>query len=205
MKKQSTKEKILKTASLIFAERGYKETTIRMIADAAKVNVAAVNYHYGDKEKLYLAVIRYWAKDAFVDFPEELISGSDLSPEENIRQFILHTLFCLLGKDGKGTGFGRLLAMEAAISPSSIVGEVIADTIGKPTENLKKAVMDLTKEKDETLLKTYTACIVGQTVYFYLSRHLIQMLFGLKSPECETDIRELADNIYRFAMQGIMK
>ena len=203
MKKQSTKEKILKTAARIFSDKGYKETTIRMIAEAAKVNVAAVNYHYGDKEKLYLEVIRYWAEDAFADFPEELISGDTLSPEEYIRLFILHTLFCLLGKNGKGTGFGRLLAMEAAISPSSVVGEVLADTIGKPTENLKKAVAELTKENDPVTLKTFTACIVGQTVYFYLSRHLITLLFGMESPECEADIRVLAENIYRFAMRGI--
>ena len=179
-KKISTKEKVLKAASRVFSENGYKETTVRMISEKAGVNVASVNYYFGDKEQLYLEVIRYWAEDAFRNFPDDFLAESGRSPEEKIELFVYHTLLILLGPDGRGTGFGRLMALEASVSPSSVVHEVVAATIKEPTNILMKAVADLTGTDDEEKLKVYSACVVGQTVYFYLSKNLIQDLFDLQ-------------------------
>ena len=53
----ATRARILDVAEQMFAEHGVGETTIRMITDAAHVNVAAVNYHFGGKDKLVRAVI----------------------------------------------------------------------------------------------------------------------------------------------------
>lgn len=53
----ATRGRVLDVAEQLFAEHGVAETTIRMITDAAHVNVAAVNYHFGGKEKLVRAVI----------------------------------------------------------------------------------------------------------------------------------------------------
>jgi len=51
----STKEKILETAAELFAEKGFDGTSVRDIAKAAEVNLAAINYHFKNKENLYLA------------------------------------------------------------------------------------------------------------------------------------------------------
>ena len=53
----ATRARILDVAEQLFAEHGISATTIRMITDAARVNVAAVNYHFGGKDKLARAVI----------------------------------------------------------------------------------------------------------------------------------------------------
>ena len=53
----ATRARILDVAEQLFAEHGVAETTIRMITETAQVNVAAVNYHFGGKEKLVRAVI----------------------------------------------------------------------------------------------------------------------------------------------------
>ena len=53
----ATRSRILDVAEQMFAEHGVAETTIRMITDAAHVNVAAVNYHFGGKDKLVRAVL----------------------------------------------------------------------------------------------------------------------------------------------------
>jgi AcrR family transcriptional regulator len=53
----ATRARILDVAEQMFAEHGVAETTIRMITEAAQVNVAAVNYHFGGKDKLVRAVI----------------------------------------------------------------------------------------------------------------------------------------------------
>ena len=48
-----TRERILKAAERLFAERGYDGTSIRTIVARAHVNQAAINYHFDDKEGLY--------------------------------------------------------------------------------------------------------------------------------------------------------
>lgn len=51
-----TVDRILDAAELLFAEKGFSETSLRMITSKAKVNLAAVNYHFGSKNALIQAV-----------------------------------------------------------------------------------------------------------------------------------------------------
>jgi len=51
-----TIDRILDAAELLFAEKGFSETSLRMITGKAKVNLAAVNYHFGSKNALIQAV-----------------------------------------------------------------------------------------------------------------------------------------------------
>ena len=53
----------------VFASRGFRDATIREICQAAGANIAAVNYHFGDKEALYLEVIRHAHACAKSRFP----------------------------------------------------------------------------------------------------------------------------------------
>jgi len=56
--RQSTKDRLLDAAERLFAEKGFGEVSVRELAAAADVNVAAVNYHFQGKENLYHEVIR---------------------------------------------------------------------------------------------------------------------------------------------------
>ena len=55
-KQDMTKNRILNEAEILFAHRGYHGVTVRKITEAAGCNLAAVNYHFGNKWRLYLAV-----------------------------------------------------------------------------------------------------------------------------------------------------
>ncbi len=48
-----TRERILKAAERLFAEHGYDATSVRAIVAKARVNQAAINYHFAGKEGLY--------------------------------------------------------------------------------------------------------------------------------------------------------
>jgi AcrR family transcriptional regulator len=48
-----TRERILRAVERLFADRGYEETSIRAIVAKARVNQAAINYHFGGKDGLY--------------------------------------------------------------------------------------------------------------------------------------------------------
>ncbi len=48
-----TRERIMKAAERLFAEHGYEGTSIRAIVAKARVNQAAINYHFAGKDGLY--------------------------------------------------------------------------------------------------------------------------------------------------------
>jgi len=54
-----TRERIILTATELFAERGFEGASVREIAKQAKVNLAAVNYHFSNKKNLYHEVLRH--------------------------------------------------------------------------------------------------------------------------------------------------
>lgn len=56
MAQNDTVERILHSATILFAERGFAETSLRTITGMAGVNLAAVNYHFGSKKELIQAV-----------------------------------------------------------------------------------------------------------------------------------------------------
>ena len=54
----ATRGAILQAAGHLFAERGYADTTSKAICAAARSNIAAVNYHFGSRDRLYVEVLR---------------------------------------------------------------------------------------------------------------------------------------------------
>ena len=53
-----TKRKIIEAAEVEFAENGYGGAAVLEITARAEVNVAAINYHFGNKESLYKEMVR---------------------------------------------------------------------------------------------------------------------------------------------------
>ena len=56
---KDTRTKILRAAARLFAQKGFSGTSVRDIVSAAGENVAAINYHFGSKQKLYQATLEY--------------------------------------------------------------------------------------------------------------------------------------------------
>jgi len=54
-----TKQALVLAAGELFADHGFDGTSVRAIADKAGANVAAINYHFGSKEALYVETLRY--------------------------------------------------------------------------------------------------------------------------------------------------
>ncbi len=76
--RNSTKEKILDVAEALFAEHGFKDTSLRTITSKAGVNLASVNYHFGDKKTLVRAVLNRYL-EAFMPAVQDALINLNLS------------------------------------------------------------------------------------------------------------------------------
>ncbi|KII75861.1 TetR/AcrR family transcriptional regulator [Vibrio renipiscarius] len=83
--KQNTKEKILDVAEALFAEQGFNDTSLRTITSKAGVNLAAVNYHFGDKKTLVRAVLGRYL-EAFMPAVSDALLTLNLNPNYSMNQ-----------------------------------------------------------------------------------------------------------------------
>ncbi|MBE9606431.1 CerR family C-terminal domain-containing protein [Acetobacteraceae bacterium H6797] len=85
-----TRQRLLRAAADIFAERGPRGATVRAIVARANANVAAVNYHFRSKSMLYEAVLAESFQS--VVKPSANLEGASLSPTQRLEQFIERTI-----------------------------------------------------------------------------------------------------------------
>jgi AcrR family transcriptional regulator len=94
-----TRDRILKAAERLFAERGYDATSVRAIVAKARVNQAAINYHFEGKDGLYREVLR----TAFRAMTEDQLAHAQetkaMSREQALHAFIRRQLHPLMGRD----------------------------------------------------------------------------------------------------------
>ena len=83
-----TRERLLEAAQRLFAQRGFKRVTVREICRAARANVAAVNYHFGDKLGLYREVMQGAIRAMRETNEAAREAGKGQSPEEELRRYV---------------------------------------------------------------------------------------------------------------------
>jgi AcrR family transcriptional regulator len=123
-----TREKLLEVAGPIFADRGYQATTIREICAEAGANVAAVNYHFGDKLGLYTEVLQQSVRAAQLIAVKSTFD-QNTPPEEILRALIRARLRSISGDD-LPHWHSRLLARELA-QPTPALRQLI-DKVTRP-------------------------------------------------------------------------
>ena len=90
---RETRERVLKAAAQLFADRGFKKVTVRDICRGARANVAAVNYHFGGKGGLYREVLQLAIETMRATNDAARAAGRGQPVEERLRQY-LHVSLC---------------------------------------------------------------------------------------------------------------
>ncbi len=86
-----TKDRIANAAEKIFAEKGFYNSSTRELTSMAGVNLSAINYHFGSKEKLFEAVLK-----------------RRLEPINEQRMELLNTIIQRCDKEGARPGIKEL-------------------------------------------------------------------------------------------------
>lgn len=199
-----TRNRILKAASAVFAEKGYHDATVEDICKRARTNVAAINYHFGSKDRLYAEVWRHAFDAATRAYPPEGGLEADVPPEERLRG----TIRSLVGRSvdpGRIGHAGKLLLREM-VNPTDVIRDVKRDAIQPLHERMSRLMSQLlgpNAKREQVLLCEMS--VVHQCMAFG-----IRLFTGRMPPEAKLDVppeqlvETLADHVTRFSLAGLM-
>src|SRR5690348_1987131 len=105
-----TRQRLLEAAGEVFARQGFKAATVRDICRRAGANVAAVKYHFGDKQKLYAETVKY-AHLAAQRFAAEEGLPDKPTPRARLHGFVRAMLMGIFDP-GKPAWHAKLMARE---------------------------------------------------------------------------------------------
>jgi len=129
--RNDTVERILRSAEIVFAAHGYHATSIRDVTEHAKANLAAINYHFGDKEGLYSALISNLLKPMNAERMERLdhaaaLAGNRPIPLPLIIDIFASPIFRLSRRDGSKVNHALRLLGRCLIEPLPFLDCVLA-------------------------------------------------------------------------------
>jgi len=192
-----TREKLLEVAGPVFADRGYRAATIREICAGAGANVAAVNYHFGDKLGLYTEVLQQSVRAAQLKAVQNALD-QDAPPEDILRALIRARLRSITGED-LPDWHSRLLAHELAQPTPALryLIKKVARPIYKRLLRLIGEMIGLPPDDDNTRLCAIS--VVGQVLAYVLPGPLLAEIWPeLKmTPE---QVERVADHVADFSL-----
>jgi AcrR family transcriptional regulator len=163
-----TRERIMKAAERLFAESGYDGTSVRAIVAKAKVNQAAINYHFEGKDGLYREVLR----GAFRGLTEHQLTHAEelksMSREEALSQFIRRQLQPLLGRDEYSRHM-RIFHWET-VQPTPVFRNLVAEEAAPFLGLAADLAHRLLPDADQRTLTVAAIWLLGQCSVFVRNR-----------------------------------
>jgi len=200
---QETRQNLLAAAGKTFASKGFRETTIAEICQQAAANTAAISYHFGSKEALYVESWRYAFTRSLSIYPPDGGIPAEAPTEERLH--------------------GRILAiMRRIVDPQSHDFDIFHKEMANPTGLLAKAMQEsveqifkgltllvcelLDKDPQEHEVQLCAMSIRAQCFGPLLLARQRKSAQGIPTTGIEPlldDVEQLADHVTRFSLAGI--
>lgn len=195
-----TQTKLLDAAGPIFAEVGFRAATVRDISSRAGVNLALVNYHFGDKEALYSAAVAHAASCCRERVPLPTWPAG-VSPRQKLRDFVRMFLE-RVAVDHEPAWHAQLI-MREMVQPTAACGEFIKSIV-QPTKDLLRTILDelLPSGFPEKNHQLVAMSIVGQILHYWSARPVIERILGAEEFRA-LDIDTLCEHITSFSLAAI--
>ena len=195
----TTRFRLLEAAGEEFAEKGFDAARIRTICERAGANIAAVNYHFGDKEQLYVQVVLDAHRCGFE--PEDQDAGESASPAEQLRDFIRNFLCKVLSINDPDDWRHRILLREM-LHPTSASDVLIREAIRPKFERLSRILRRFCPDADDRKLHALGFTVIGQCLHYKMARAVTERLIGVEAYRA-LDLDYLTDHITTFCLAAL--
>jgi len=194
-----TRERLLEAAGEVMAELGVRGATVRKICQRAGANVAAVNYHFGDKEGLHRAVVRHAFQAAHQRHPVPPIDPD--APVEAALRPVIASLLARLFSVGQ-SWHGRVIAREL-VDPSAALDEVVEGFIRPLVTRLEGLLARACPSLGAEERRLHVLTLVGQCVFFRHARPVLDVLYGAEAYAGPDAVAALTDHILDVFLRGL--
>jgi AcrR family transcriptional regulator len=195
---ESTRQRILEAAEEVFAEKGFNQATVREILKRAGVgNIAAINYHFGDKERLYIETVKnaHQCCNA-IPFPAWPVGTP---PRQRLREFI-DVLAERMLKPLRVSA--TKLMMREIADPSQACTEVVREYIQPMADVLRGILTEMFPAMPAEKIYLIGNSIVGQCLFYRQNRSIIERLMGKDALDRLTP-ETLADHVAGFTLAAL--
>jgi AcrR family transcriptional regulator len=174
---------------------------VREICRAAEVNVASVNYYFGDKEKLYIEAVKLARQRRASQAPMPDLSAGQ-PPEERLRMFIATLVRRMIGIK-EGAWESRLMLREM-LQPTRACREIV-EAFFRPEFNLLRTIVREILPDDVPEYVIYQAgfSIVGQCVFYRVAGDVVRLLVPAEQYGRHYTVEQLTDHIYRTSLAAL--
>ncbi len=196
-----TRRQLLEAAGEVFATAGFRQATVREICRRAGANIAAVNYHFGDKETLYAEVLRYAQQKAFEKFP--LLPGVSAAARPTVKlHAFIHSFLLRISDKGSTAWFGKMMLREM-IEPTGALDVLLEERMRPMANQLRGIVAELLgcPPADERV-QLCSLSVVSQCVFYHHCRRVVAQLFPKQQLDATT-VEPLANHITRFSLAAM--
>lgn len=199
MSGDGTRNRIVEAAGPIFAEKGFQAATVREICQAAGVNLASVNYHFGDKEKLYLEVLRCAHAPGFLTSSDQL---TGVSAVDRFRSFVELFVARLMTYDK--AHWKMCLLRQEVINPTHYGVPLIREYFGKRFQVLLD-ILDEIVPADMPLHKRrkIALSIIGQCVHYNVAHEVINLLVPEEERSQHFTQDQICDHIVHMSLAAL--
>ncbi|MBI5799326.1 MAG: CerR family C-terminal domain-containing protein [Verrucomicrobia bacterium] len=196
-----TRQALIEAGGAVFAEIGFHNATVREICRRAGANIAAVHYHFGDKEALYRDVLAYYQTRAHQKFPLDLGLKPGASAPERLRAFVRAYLLRIFDHSSDAW-HGKLISREM-IDPTSALDAIIVERIRPQAQHLAGIVAELVGgQPDPELVRLCSFSVVSQCLFYHHCQPVLCRLFPDQKYDAE-DIEQLAAHITEFSLAAV--
>lgn len=201
---KDVRNRLLDVAEKLFSERGFADTSVRDITTEANCNVAAVNYHFGGKEKLYTEVWRHnllLLRDNQIASIEKVMSeNQDTLRLEDLLKSFAETFIGSLVDETRSNRLLKLMMREMLdrhLPPDMFADEVIKPTLGA----MQKALLKTCPGLQQSQIALIVFSIIGQLIHAVR----VRTMFGQSNRDdlLIFDLSEMVDHIIKFSAAGI--
>jgi AcrR family transcriptional regulator len=196
---EETRNRVIQAAGEVFAEIGFERATVREICARAEANIAAVNYHFGDKVGLYSEVLKEAVRKNQQDVIADVQDIAD--PEQALRSFV-GSMLSKMCKAERPHWHVRAMMHEMA-QPTPALNEVVQHVI-RPNSRVFCAIVGklLNRPPDDEVTRLCAASIIGQVMHQIHAGPVIATLWPDLKVGPET-LERIANHIADFSLAGL--